>query len=857
MSNWRVVAATVLITGTSARCPKPGLERCVALTQTVKLRTQSFVATPEKAPMATPSKPLTPQQQAIVNHNTGPALVFAVAGAGKTTAMVRRIERLARDRIFPPDRILATSFSRATVQDIRTALKSWPHCADVRLVTLHALGYRVIRRAQQRGYLTRATFDSSDSSDLSRTILYQALAVARSRRVAYREELEGVDLEDFLTFIGACKGNLRYANLEQADLPPDGMSAASQAEPPEQFPWYLDLYQLYEEVRQEQGQITFDDMLMFGWELLIKHDDLLVEFRRQSECVMVDEFQDVNLAQSEILDLLTFPHRNYMAIGDDDQTIYEWRGADPRFILNFQQRYSAQVYLIDDNFRCKASQVVLANRVIEHNRKRQPKRLGLTQGFSGSTLVSFAESHAQLGRGLVHELQAELAAGRLPDEVAILVRIYAQTPYIEHFLIAANISYRIVGGVPFYQRPEVVTLLNYLRLGLLEQELHAGKSLTPEQVNLFGEAWRNVYNQPKRYLAREWSEQIREQILRQQLPLSQGLRAASADVTQMSRATKINQLADTFAWLASVVTTLPADEVLQELDERLKYREYLRESSGFPQTGEGKAANVTALIDYAHDRGTVPTFLQHLHDSAVAMAAVDGSEKDRVTITTIFRSKGLEWPVVFIPHCNEGTFPFGEPERVEEERRLLYVAITRSKLHLRVYCLKHLPISPFLREAEYRQTLDAVSAIQSSLARDPATWSKQDALVLALYPPRYHLERYFSRWWAASPDTQATVVRTIQRFVVTSHSSAALPDLSSLWQALAPARQPDPEPAPASDTNAGEFRRGDRVKHPRFGVGTIRQVSGPPDDLIVAVMFDQGEKKLALKHARLERVCSE
>ena len=816
--------------------------------------------------MTDPSNPLTEQQQAIVDHNIGPALVFAVAGAGKTTAMVRRIERLAREQIFPPDRILATSFSRATVQDIRTALKRWPHCADVRLVTLHALGYRVIRRAQQCGYLPRVAFDNSDESDLSRSIVYQTLAVARNRRVAYRDELEGMDVEDFLTFVSACKGNLRYANLEQADLPSPGQTVATQAQPPENLAWYLDLYRLFEELRCEQGQITFDDMLMTGWELLVRHADLLAEFRRQAECVLVDEFQDVNLAQAEILDLLTAPHRNYMAIGDDDQTIYEWRGADPRFILTFQQRYDAQVYLIDDNFRCKASQVVLANRVIEHNRKRRPKRLGLTQGFAGSTRVAFAESHAYLGRGLVQEIQAELAAGRPPDEVAVLVRIYAQTPYIEHFLIAAAIPYRIVGGVPFYQRAEILTLLNYLHLGLIERDLQAGVVLSPEQVTKLGDAWRNIYNQPKRYLSRDWSDRVRELVLRQRLPLSQALRATSADLTQVRRAEKITQLADLFTWLAGVDADLPASQVLQELEVRLGYRDYLRESSGFPETGAGKAANVTALLDYAQDRGSIPTFLQHLQDSAAAMADDSAGQGERVTITTIFRSKGLEWPMVFIPHCNEGTFPFGEEERIEEERRLLYVAITRSKLHLRVYCLKHVPISPFLREAEYRQTLDAVSAMQSSLARDPATWGRQDALVMARYPPRYHLERYFSRWWQVSPDTRAGVASMIQQLVLTPQQQRAArsagtnappPDLVSLWQLPAPAEQSQPAPvAPRADSGrSGMFQRNDRVRHPRFGAGTVKAVAGPPDDLIVTVIFDRGgEKKLAAKQARLKRV---
>ncbi len=735
--------------------------------------------------MSNLSKPLTPQQQAIVDHNHGPALVFAVAGAGKTTAMVRRIERLCREQVFMPDHILATSFSRATVQDIRAALTPWSYCANVRLLTLHALGYRMIRQAHTHGYAQQARLDSSDSGDLSHHLLYQALALARSRKVAYRHELETLDQEDFLSFIGACKGNLRYAALDQAHLP-DSTEAhvATQAVAPTGFDWYLDLYRLFEEVRQEQTVITFDDMLMAGWELLVRHPDLLQRARSQYACVLVDEFQDVNLAQSEILDLISAPHRDYMAIGDDDQTIYEWRGADPRFILGFQQRYQAQVYLIDDNFRCKASQVVLANQVIRHNQKRRPKRLGLTRGFAGDTFVYFEDNLEQQGRNLVGEIQAALGNGMAHCDIAVLVRIYAQTPYIEHFLIAAQIPYQIIGGEPFYRRPEVLTLFHYLRLGLLERDLLAKQTLSPEQIEIFDAAWRNIYNRPKRYLSHIWSEQVRTLVLGG-MTISQAIRSQAGMVERESTCTAIAALAEHLDWLAAVVDTLPAEQVLAELDTRLDYSAFLRKSSGFAETGVGRVANVTAIIDYARGKGIAAAFLQHLEQidgSRYGDATTDQYEK--VTLTTIFRSKGLEWPVVFIPQCNEGTYPFGEPERIEEERRLLYVAITRSQRYLHIHCLKHLPISPFLREAAFRQTLEAVAALQSTLVRDPTTWGKQDALTLLRYPPRYGLERYFSHWWPVSPETRRRAIQAIQKLLHPDRKiePGSTHDLADLWQ---------------------------------------------------------------------------
>jgi len=271
----------------------------------------------------------TSQQQAVIDHNTGPALVFAVAGAGKTTAMVHRIERLVREGVFPAERILATSFARANVRDLRAAMKQWPHCGRVHLRTLHALGYQILRQAQAQGHVRGLRLGGEDDEEGSggQAILGKTLTEARRRNVPFKKELDGLDWTDFLAYVGYCKGNLHYSHLERANLPAAAHKLATQAEPPTNLSWYLDLYRLYEEVRQSQGTITFDDMLLTAWECLLRFPPLLADVRNLYQCVLVDEFQDINLVQSELLDLLT-PQRNYMAIGDDDQTIYEWRGVD-------------------------------------------------------------------------------------------------------------------------------------------------------------------------------------------------------------------------------------------------------------------------------------------------------------------------------------------------------------------------------------------------------------------------------------------------------------------------------------------------------------------------------------------------
>ncbi|MDQ3249837.1 MAG: ATP-dependent helicase [Chloroflexota bacterium] len=738
---------------------------------------------------------LTEQQQSIVNHNHGPGLVFAVAGAGKTTAMVQRIERLVRERVFRPEQILATSFNKAANDEIQNALHRWPACAAVQVKTLHALGFQIIRQAAKGGYLPALQPEKlkDNVAGLDRQLLYATLARARQERVRYLGELNNFDHDDFLTYVGACKGNLHYANLAQAALPPTARKIAKQATAPPGLTWYRDLYRLFEEVRQAQGLITFDDMLLIGWEMLVKHADLLGLLRRQIQCVLVDEFQDINLAQAEMLDLLTAPQRNYMAIGDDDQTIYEWRGANPRFILDFEKRYAAQVYFMTDNFRCKAAHVALANRVIQHNRLRRPKQMRLTQGFDGDAQLHKVASPEAMAQHIVQTIGHHLRDGYPPSAAAILVRIYAQTPPIEQALITAQIPYQIVGSEPFYQRAEVLTLLDYCRLGQIEAALQAETALTAEQVIQFNGAWGNVYNRPTRYVSRAVADAVAERVVFNHLPLGRALLNAS-HTAPPRMAEPLQKLAGDIQWLATALTARRAGEraasqILHKLEERLGYAAHLKASSGFPETGAAKAANVAAFLAYARNKGTVEQLMQHLATLAAARQG-ESSDQPAVMITSLFRAKGLEWPLVFVPNCNQGTLPYERSTHPEEERRLLYVAITRTQKFLYLYALQHQPLSQFLDEANCEQTLATVGAIGRALTREPAAWRSEEMLGMAVDARRLHLDGYFRQWWDAPAAHKQRLAGAVMRILTTieqrgwSRSLGVSPADMAAWQTI-------------------------------------------------------------------------
>ncbi len=734
---------------------------------------------------------LTEQQQAVVAHNEGPALVFAVAGAGKTTAMVHRIERLVRAGVFAPERILATSFGRSNARDLRQSLNTWPHCAAVHASTLHALGRHIILRAQQHGY--GQNLKLNDTNAASYTILRLTRDAARQENVPYRQELGSLDERDFLDYVSACKGNLIYPDLDNRELPAAARRVATQVTPIEgPLNWYPDFYRLFETVRRQHGIVTFDDMLMTGWEILITQAAVRAEIQALFHCALVDEFQDINLAQSELLDILSEPGRHYMAIGDDDQTIYEWRGASPNYILKFTHRYRAQTYTISDNFRCPAGPLVLANAVIRHNIQRQVKQLQLTRGFNGITELKFNRDAQEMAEAIIHQIQAYQQQGYQGSDMAILVRLNAQTPPIEQALIGADINYRV--PQPFYDRLEVKTLIDYVRLAWLEARLGQGQPLTPTQVNSFQDAWNTICNRPRRYISNQLRDQVRQLFARQQRPLHQLLQEQAQRPAYEHIAAYLENLGQDLHWLSQQLNQ-PAMTALRGLEKLLSYEQFWRDTSGFAQTGAGRAAAVAAFIDFAGTYGSLLDFMKMLNDLRQRKVGQDGAHNPHpVTLTTIHRAKGLEWPIVFLPDCNQGIIPFmnERDNNLEEERRLFYVGVTRTRQHLHLSAISSKPASQFLVEARSGELLRAVTQMQAALAADPTHWEAADALALARYVPQFQLESYFHHWWDAPAGVQTSIAHRLQAFLAAAMQQDAVSTLqlpanaADLWQEIAP-----------------------------------------------------------------------
>jgi DNA helicase-2/ATP-dependent DNA helicase PcrA len=812
---------------------------------------------------------LTDEQYAIVNHTQGVARVFAVAGAGKTTAMIHRIRRLVREQVFAPRRILASSFSRSTVGDLKQALTKGQENL-VRIQTLHSLGYSVIRQAWDLGYLSRPVEDAAPN-DVERLLYGMALREARQRNLDFRDALDDIDEEDFLAYLATCKGKLHYANVNWIQIPESAphQAIAQQANPPadEGFAWYLDLYQLYEELRREKGWIGFDDMMMTSWELLVQHPDLLTTLQNQFDCVMVDEFQDVNRAQFALLDLLVRPHRNYMVIGDDDQTIYEWRGAEGRFILESFLHYNPTTYQITDNFRCTASQVTLANAVIRHNQKRYRKHLNLTKGFDGITRFHHAPSPEQLGQQVVQQVQASLLSGFIPTDIAILVRVYAQTPHIEQALIQANIPYWGADFVPFFRRSETQNFLAFAELACLDK--NRTQSLYPELS--WKEAWQKAWNRakqvkPLRFLSKDLKDAIPQQVITGKKRFSQVLLSIQDEIRGDRTTRTLTALA---SWFQTADQESSAQLALEKLDACLRYRDGLRRTTSVKESGQSKAASVSAMIAYAGTEETLATFLGRLQQLKHQAEQHAQTPERCIRLTTIHQAKGLEWSVVLIPDCNQGTIPFGEelsPQELEEERRLLYVAITRSKQELHLYILKEEPISPFLREAKFIEVLNQTETVKQVLEQDQEHWTASQMTRFLKAVTDLNLERYFQKWWNLEEQQKGAIASKIQQFwrAVEHHNLLPVLDLHphhiQPWLSAFPAPETEEitdfpgladltRPPATTPSLVGLLHPHDSVEHEKFGLGTVKHVEdrGRTQEEIITVDFQRyGVKRILI-----------
>ena len=733
---------------------------------------------------------LNPSQRAAVLHFEGPILVLAGAGSGKTRVLTTRIARLIEHHGVDPRHILAVRFTNkaATEMRERVARLLGEEPAGMWAGTFHAIGARMLRR--EAPLVSRTTrFTIYDEDD----------ALAAVRRVM--ERLRISTREWAPKAIRRAISDAKNALVSPEDYARLAFDPLSRATAP--------VYAQLEAALREANAVDFDDLLVLPVRLLDAHEDRLAEYRQRFQFVLVDEYQDTNRAQYRFIRLLAGEHGNVLVVGDDDQSIYGWRGADIRNILDFEKDFpDATIVRLEENYRSTPEVLDLANAVISGNSSRRGKTLRATRGSGERVTIAGAVDERDEADYVADEILARRGAQRdlaLAD-IAVLYRTNAQSRALEDALRRRAIPHRLVGAVRFYDRREIRDLMSYLKL-----------IANPAD----NEAFRRAVAVPRRGLGDATVDALEALARRAAVPLlDAAARPDLLDEIRPAARPALTGFATLVARLRARAVDASVDELLRELIDDIHFADVLRAEG---PDGEERLENVRELIagaseavaDEGGELGLTP--LDHFLQRASLVTDFDrlDPEADAVTLMTLHNAKGLEFPIVFITGLEEGLFPLSraldDHALLEEERRLFYVGITRAQRKLYVTHARN-----------RRRNGTSMPSLPSSFLKPIARESLEQHATVRLRQTGY----------ASFPSTAAT-------------RRPGTPVTRPAWLDDADVSQ-----------DAPRFIKGERVKHDRFGSGTVVELSGVARDTKVTIDFDDetiGRKRLVIAYAGLQR----
>ncbi|WP_419930744.1 ATP-dependent helicase [Candidatus Poriferisodalis sp.] len=770
--------------------------------------------------------PLNAGQRAAVTHGDGPALVVAGAGSGKTRVLSHRIAYLLARRQVRPFDLLAITFTNKAAGEMRERIGSLVGSVAHRMwiSTFHSACARILRsHADVLGYPSAfSIYDQADARRLTRYVVRDL-------------DLDPKKFPDRTVHaaISTLKNSL-VAAPQAADLAlaPDGGG-----------PFARDVARVYSEYQkrlQRAGAMDFDDLLMLGVELLTAHDDVAEHYRQRFAHILVDEYQDTNLAQVRLIGLLAGPARNVFVVGDSDQSIYAFRGADITNILEFGATFNdSSTYVLDQNYRSSQAILDAANSVIRNNLGRPPKNLW-TDRSGGAKPIRYRGTDADDEAGYVcSELRRLHGDGQIDwADAAVFYRSNAQSRVIEEELVANDVPYQVIGGTRFYDRKEIKDALAFLRAVVNPAD----------EVSL-----KRIVNEPARGVGDRSIAKLDSTAARDGVSLTDVIgRLETTDIRGKARA-GLMQFRDLLAGCAARIADGPA-AVLETALEESGYMGDLRERNSIED--EGRLENLKDLIGRAEQFESCDEFLEQV---SLVSDVDEMSDSSQVSLMTLHAAKGLEFDVVFVTGLEEGVFPhyrtFTDPLELEEERRLAYVGITRARQRL---YLTHAWSRMLHGQTSYNPLSRFVEEIPADLIddRSPDTG------------------RYGSSWRPATSDWGANrsasepseysqldeselAVRSQPRSDPARHDDGAAKGRESRREEArrrVAARMGEPEPAPKADLGYGV---GDDVLHARFGPGVVQEVRPDGDDWEVTVHFaDVGTKTLVASFADLRRLRS-
>ena len=744
------------------------------------------------------------QYEAVVNYE-GPSLVIAGAGSGKTKVLTHKIAYLIQEKNIKPWNILAITFTNKAAKEMKERVEKLvgeSTAKDMWIGTFHGICVRILRRYIDRiGYETSfVIFDTSDQRGIIKNCLKDLNIddkMFTDRSVQFEISNAKNEMQEPETYLAKAQGDFRKEKI-------------------------ANIYTLYQKRLKENNAIDFDDIINFTIKILTENPDILEHYSEKFKYILVDEYQDTNKAQFMLVSLFASRYGNITVVGDNDQGIYSFRGADIQNILNFEKDFpGTKIIKLEQNYRCTKSILDAANAVIKNNETKYEKKLWTDNEKGNLPQVHTAEDEYDEGRFIVEQINhLKKEEYYKYSDFAILYRMNTQSRAIEEILVREDIPYRIIGGLKFYERKEIKDIIAYLRLIYN----------TSDNLSLI-----RIINEPKRGIGKTSIENIQK--ISEQTGISMYEIIKNAEQYGLNREfANSRDFIQTIEELRGISDKIEISELIKETLNKTGYTKALETEN--TQEAENRIENLEEFLTVAieFEEQTADVTLGDFLETITLSSDIDNLEEEQeaVTLMTLHSAKGLEFPVVFLVGMEEGIFPgyksIGEPKELEEERRLCYVGITRAKNNLFLTCAKRRTIfgstsyngmSRFIEEIP-KNCIEGLEEIKDKkdIFKDTSyTWGYGGKVVTKKLEkdevPQKTKEANYS-------------FRTAESFLNSIRNTNENLDLSI-------------------------YKAGKRVYHKKFGEGKINYVEQENDDLKVDITFDKvGHKRLMAKFAGLK-----
>lgn len=748
---------------------------------------------------------LNPSQKQAVQTLDGPLLILAGAGSGKTRVLTHRMASIICQGYAGPEEVLCVTFTNKAAKEMEhrifTLLSDLgvPVTRDLWVSTFHSFCVRLLRlHIELLDYKRPFTiYDSGDQLSLLKRVV------------------AGLNLNDKMYPPKGFQSRISHAKM--LGLTPDKMNRNSK-NPIDQKTF--EVYTKYEQEMKKANALDFDDLLLKTHELFLMYPDLLAEYQKKFKYIMVDEYQDTNHIQYLLVQQLAQAHRNLCVVGDEDQSIYSWRGADISNILDFEKDFKdATVVKLEENYRSSKNIVEAATAVISNNTERKNKTLFTNNPEGEQIQVREERNEYEEAKFVAKTIQSMISTGEQQlNDYAIFYRTNAQSRVLEEQLRALGIPYRLVGGMRFYERAEIKDLISYLRAS----------------INLNDDvAMKRIINTPTRGIGKTTVDHIDEIAIQKNCSFLQALRYA-VDLKSFNAGTtsKLRRFVDLIDDLAIQSGQFKLSEFYSIVLDKTEYLTALKKED--TPEAEARINNLeeldNAIVQFEKERGDEASLSNYLEEMTLASDLdQQNMEINAVTLMTLHISKGLEFPYVFIVGCEENLFPSGSsdeanPSELEEERRLAYVGMTRARKKL------------WLTHARVRRVWgqEQMNLISRFITEIPKKYYQQTSA-----QPQYESSGFaqkYGKWGQASQQDD--------------YKQSSYDDGDP--QYFSDEEYSQIEQAQAKKSG---YVKGQRVRHPTFGTGSIFSTEGSGDTLKISVVFqDNTIKKFVAKYARLEKV---